>query len=259
MLASGANLDRFGRALAKFADADAKFDGWTMLAHACVRRRLDIVRCLLDKRADPNLTVLPLSDLDDSSGRVTRLFLQHGYNVHEQTLGAPIVDACRWGMPRVARLLIEHGAEPNFVYKYEYAANGLTPLMTAVLNQRTACIRVLLAAGADPNLGCRGFPSLETMRSLLESKQLPEIFDEYGSSTEYPCDNVCTPLIVAVASANVAAVKALVGGGACRGCPDSHGKTGDDYLSLVSAQPLKARIFCFMGREKTEGDSQTAS
>lgn len=80
----------------------------------------EIVKALLDGGADPNI-----------------------YD-YDQTF--PLLDAVRCRYTASVRLLLQHHAGPNQTW-----VHGITPLHTAVGNQDILIVKVLLAAGANPN------------------------------------------------------------------------------------------------------------
>jgi len=79
----------------------------------------EIVKALLDKGADPNV-----SDYD-------RTF--------------PLLEAVRYQYAASVRLLLQHHANPNQTW-----VHGITPLHTAVSSKDVPMVKALLAAGADP-------------------------------------------------------------------------------------------------------------
>jgi ankyrin repeat protein len=60
----------------------------------------------------------------------------------------PLMDAARRGHPKVAVLLLQHGADVNAQMPHD----GLTPLMHAAMNGHWQVVEVLLHARADVNV-----------------------------------------------------------------------------------------------------------
>ncbi len=75
------------------------------------------------------------------------MLLDAGADIEKRNrLGAtPLLDAALWGDEPVARLLLEHGADPN-ADKGEF-----TPLLVAALRGNASLAALLLKHGADPN------------------------------------------------------------------------------------------------------------
>merc|ERR1712216_941841 len=59
--------------------------------------------------------------------------------------GTPLTYAVEWGHEEIARMLVEAGADVNFVER----ATVLSPLIYAARRSRPAMVRMLLDAGAD--------------------------------------------------------------------------------------------------------------
>ena len=60
----------------------------------------------------------------------------------------PLYCAARMGLEDMAQLLIDRGADPNWLWQHE---GGVTPLCVASAMEHPNVLRVLLNAGADPN------------------------------------------------------------------------------------------------------------
>ena len=119
--------------------------------------RIDRLRELLD--ADPEL--VRARSVDDGTALhfaaffrqpdATRLLVERGADLEAvaSTFGnvTPLHSACASGERESARILVEAGAEPNVRQQ-----GGFTPLHAAAQNEDEELARLLLARGADPEV-----------------------------------------------------------------------------------------------------------
>jgi ankyrin repeat protein len=128
--------------------------GNTPLSGACFTNRVEVVRRLLQRGADPNLRITYRSPVD---GRVEKgvVALMFARSLEAVTV------------------LLEGGADPNI-----QADEGVTPLMRAVLAAPPAAVDALLAAGANAQVRNRsGDTAADLVRKrldLLRSTQASE-------------------------------------------------------------------------------------
>lgn len=122
-------------------------------------RSMDLVKLLLDYKADPNLSngsgASPLwfamvhgsRDFAERAPFVEAL-LQRGANIEGRDSDGrtSLAVAVELGMKEMTELLIKHKADPN-----AKAGNGKSPLHFAAANRNMELVDVLLSAGADPN------------------------------------------------------------------------------------------------------------
>ena len=105
---------------------DAGASTETLLYHAVGRDDLAVATMLLDAGVDANecvgenqKTALHLAARENNQ-RLARLLLQRGANAEARaTVGngtTPLLIACRYGAADVARVLLEHGADPNTTF-----------------------------------------------------------------------------------------------------------------------------------------------
>lgn len=107
-------------------DPNAKSGNWTPLCIAARmqgsnRDALEIIRILLEYRADPNIICGPRSsdsalfwcasgNRDDDSLERARLLLQHGADPNPRK--SSLYPAIKYGKPKLVKLLLQHGANP---------------------------------------------------------------------------------------------------------------------------------------------------
>ena len=106
--------------------------GNTPLSRACFMNRVEVVKRLLQRGADPNLRITYRSPVD---GRVEKGVVALMFSRSLEAVTA----------------LLEAGADPNV-----HDEEGTTPLMRAVLATPPAAVEALLAAGADAQARNRG-------------------------------------------------------------------------------------------------------
>ena len=126
--------------------------GQTALWFACCDGRIDLVKNLLDKGADPNIA--------DKNG--------------ESCLHAAIYGMCN---SETIQGLIDHGSNVNAINK-----DGASPLLLACSAAQTDSVKLLLKAKADPNIAyADGDSSLHTAISAdCEKETLQELIDSGG-------------------------------------------------------------------------------
>jgi cytohesin len=131
--AADGNLESVGELLNGGCDPNLPHPlyGNTPLSNACFTDRVEVVKRLLERGADPNLRITYSSPVD---GRVEK----------------GIVALMFARSFEVVRVLLEGGADPNV-----HDEDGRTPLMRVVLAAPPAAVEALLAAGADPQVRSR--------------------------------------------------------------------------------------------------------
>lgn len=125
-----------------------------------------------------------------------------------QAHATPLIWAARLGTAEAVRVLLEAGALPNLT-----SADGATALMLAAAGEETAAkYRLLLAAGADPNLvRGDGTTALQWGASFCKDGEAISILVQGGArlDSRTPRDGH-TPLMVAARVGNTAVARALV-------------------------------------------------
>jgi ankyrin repeat protein len=152
--------------LAAGADPNtALMSGETPLMEAARRGNLADVRALLSKHANPNAresnggqTALMWA-LSERQSAVVEELIKHGADVHAGSKAGftPLMFAAQQGDEDSARLLLRAGAKPNVAQP----KTGLTPLMIASAMGNAKVVDVLLDKGANPDLAdANGYSSL---------------------------------------------------------------------------------------------------
>jgi ankyrin repeat protein len=172
------------------------------------RDNADVVQILLDNGAVPRKDILSRTPLHWAAGEgyatVARLWLHHGYDVHERGPQAvtPLHLAARNGRMSTAQLLLEQGASSDIADE-----NGATPLHYAVASGSVSVTRLLLEHDADVNVAVTGDINNEDM-------QLAPRFE--GGDT---------PLHIAVAARRSKIIKMLLQRGANVNAMDNYSLT----------------------------------
>ena len=130
-LAAGAGMEDVVKSLISAgATIDIRMnDGRTPLALAFNHRHIGIIDLLLKHGADPNISITTECAPEDSRNMTPLLFC------------AAVGDTEMMG------LLLRHGADPN-----KGKADGITPLMNAAGRGHYDAVKMLIDAGAQPNI-----------------------------------------------------------------------------------------------------------
>ncbi|XP_026399194.1 ankyrin repeat domain-containing protein 50-like [Papaver somniferum] len=111
---------------------------------------------------------------------VLSLFLSKGSNVDAKNdFVSPLRYAATFGYHDTVKILLDHGANPNFVFH-----DIFTPLHASIYSHSWKCVELLLKAGADPNGGPDGFKTLpfaagkvQIIKLLAEAGADPNVTD----------------------------------------------------------------------------------
>jgi ankyrin repeat protein len=191
--------------------------GASPLGEAVKVAALPIVEMLLDADADPQApnadgqTALMLATRSGST-EIARRLIEHGadVNVREAWRGqSALMWAADARFPEIVDLLLDHGADVEFrAQSFDWPSQitsepraqyrpvgGLTPLLYAARAGCTACVRSILAAGADidrptpeamtPLMIALDNGAFDTAKLLLEHGANPDLWDWYGRTALY--------------------------------------------------------------------------
>ena len=166
--------------------------GFTALMIACHLEtpNNDLVRLLIQSGADISIKT------SEHQRTALMVAMQHGHTSIVQYLldeGAPVntqdingstslMLASELGHSEVVRLLINYGADVNILEEHPSA----TALTYACSRQRTVCVDLLLAGGADPNLCGRLSPLIAACITDRDQPMDPTILDKLLSAGANP-------------------------------------------------------------------------
>lgn len=205
----------------------------TALHFAAENGNMDVVRMLLDAKANPNAqdrtgkTPVTIA-AERGKPDVLKALLAAGGNANsrDQVEGSPLLWAAGLGGPETVTVLLDAGADPNV-----QDVNGMTPLMWAAGVGKPETVRLLVDKGADPGKVDRltGETALmravrtgkpETVRILLEGKPNLEARNTRGM----------TAFLMACAYANdPAKISMLMDAGADKAAKDQSGWGAIDH------------------------------
>ena len=123
--------------LEKGADANADDAGFSAIHPAIMHRSTRMVRALLEHGANPNAALKTWTPERRTS---------KDYSFHAEMVGAtPLWLAARTVQPDVMRLLLQHKADPKFVFRTEYVPDGGNP-PEDIFRHRVYVSTILMAA-----------------------------------------------------------------------------------------------------------------
>jgi ankyrin repeat protein len=154
-------------------------------------------------------------------------WLEEGADLNQELSNAVIAS----DVDRI-KFLIEKGAEIN-----KPDSQGWTPLANAARQRKDKIIKVLLDAGADPNIASNGMTPLiaAAMRDHVASVK---VLAEKGADVEEPGPQGFRPLALAIAEQRYEVAKALMEAGA--DVSIASGADGLTPLMLIAAQMAAA-------------------
>ena len=162
--------------------------GYTGLMAAAQRGRADIVKLLLDHKADPNV-----------AGR---------------DAGTALMLAAENNQPEIVKLLLARGADPN-----RQDNNGWTALLKAAYQGNAQCIEIL-ASHTKQELD-----RALLVATLMERKDAVKVLLDSGAEVDFRASDGRTPLILAAGKGNKDIVELLLKAGADASLTDQSGQT----------------------------------
>ncbi|HBN74230.1 MAG TPA: hypothetical protein DD473_00085 [Planctomycetaceae bacterium] len=172
-------------------------DGNTPVHMAVTFKKVESVKLLLDRNADPNIKnpsnkINPTPLLDATfilssaeEAEIVKLLLKAGAdpNVTGNQKETPLHRIARTSSKSlavvVAKDLIDSGANVN-----SEAARGMTPLQTAVALGNTGLVDLLLTAGADPEIRNHdGFRAIDQINSTSKREAIQKVFEKHGADS----------------------------------------------------------------------------
>lgn len=162
--------------------------GYTGLMAAAERGRVDIVKLLLDHKADPNV-----------AGR---------------DAGTALMLAAENNQPEIVKLLLDRGADPN-----RQDHNGWTALLKAAYQGNAKCIEIL-ASHTKLELD-----RALLVATLMERKDAVKVLLDNGAEVDFRASDGRTPLILAAGKGNKEIVELLLQAGADASLTDQSGQT----------------------------------
>ena len=201
--------------------------GLTPLMRAVEVNQVEIVRLLLEKGANPNLqdgsgrSTAEIA-IDTDNAEIVEVLLADGANFDvTDYYGTPlvfrVVGSGSENMHAIVSVMGKHGVNMNL------GTSSQTPLDYSVEQNDVETVKLLLEAGADPNIAAEGGGSpvasaiynTEILELLLSAGADPNIVDRYGDPI----------LFQALFSVSTEAAEALINAGANVNQPGSDGRT----------------------------------
>jgi ankyrin repeat protein len=161
----------------------------------------------------------------------------------------PLMEAVFADLPQIAAVLLEAGADPNFVANASSPYGSDTPLGAALTAGAQRSVRVLLDKGADSNATHGGSPIIH----VAVAADLPEVLGILAKkganlNARAPWGNQPTPLMAAAGTGKLQAVDKLLELGADPAAADSNGNTARDYAATHRRREVLERLKSFPGR-----------
>ena len=211
-------------------------DGYTALMAACDSEtpQYELVKLMVQSGADLNIKTSQLqrtalmAAAECGHTSIVRYLLDEGAPVNTQDVNGStsLMIASVLGHSEVVCVLINYGADLNILAK---GLDDATALMYACDHQRTVCVDLLLAGGADPNLCSREHSPLIDACIIDDYPMDPTILEKLLSAGANPNtqtgDDGLTALMQAAADGYEKGIEVLLKAGADVSIQDSNGLT----------------------------------
>lgn len=172
--------------------------GWTALMYACSCGHHEIVKYLLEKKANPNFSKDSFTPLmavcasnQDETNLVNCVQLLIGHeadvNAQERHLTTPLMFASREGHVEVVKELLKHNVELNI-----HDNRGRTALHWAASYGYGQIVRLLLCKGADPHKVTFGGQSAYDLAYDEGHKEVASLLQKGVHQLPGETDNVCS-------------------------------------------------------------------
>jgi ankyrin repeat protein len=189
----GARSDAFVRTARALLDSGASANtGWTELIDhpnprpiteaaiygaAGIAQHADLTRLLLERGADPNDEETPYHVPETRDNTVLKVLLESG-RLNVRSLSTLLLRKCDWHDLEGVRLVLEHGADPNWITGWGHSA-----LHQAVRRDNSLqIIECLLDYGADPALPNRDGRSAISIAAHRGRAGALDLFERRGTA-----------------------------------------------------------------------------
>ena len=144
---------------------------------AGIAQHAELTRLLLERGADPNDEETPYHVAETRDNTVLKILLESG-KLNAQSLGTLLLRKCDWHDHEGVRLMLEHGADPNWITRWGHGA-----LHQALRRDNTLeTIELLLEYGADPALPNRDGISAIAIAAHRGRGAALDLFEQRGNA-----------------------------------------------------------------------------
>lgn len=141
--------------------------------------------------------------------------------------------ACGQGKLEAAKLLIDHGANPNF-----QGNEGLCPLMVATVQGHLDIVKLLLSRGAQVDISAQHGATALSLASLHGNMDIMKVLIAHGADINHQNKSGVTPMIAAAMKGHHDAVEVLLKAGARGDIRDHKGFTAKDYEKSANPRAM---------------------